>query len=74
MKLIHNSVKCKRCGDIIESKSHYDYKQCTCGFVAVDGGNLAPRIIGEPQDYEVLYQWATVDNGNNFTLGTNNDK
>ena len=37
-EIISNKIKCKKCGDIIESKSTNDYKRCSCGAVAVDGG------------------------------------
>lgn len=37
-KLKVNKIKCLSCGDIIESKSAHDYKECKCGKVAVDGG------------------------------------
>lgn len=37
-EIISNKIKCKKCGDIIESKSTNDYKKCSCGTVAVDGG------------------------------------
>ena len=33
-----NKAKCRRCGDIIESKSVHDYVICKCGAIAVDGG------------------------------------
>ena len=36
-EIISNKIKCKKCGDIIESKSTNDYKRCSCGDVAVDG-------------------------------------
>ncbi len=35
-EIISNKIKCKKCGDIIESKSTNDYKRCSCGTVAVD--------------------------------------
>jgi hypothetical protein len=37
--IVHNKVKCLKCGDVIESKSVHDFKYCTCGNVAVDGGH-----------------------------------
>lgn len=37
-EIINNKIKCKKCGDIIKSKSTNDYKKCSCGAVAVDGG------------------------------------
>ncbi len=33
-----NKIKCKKCGDIIESKTTNNLKRCSCGVVAVDGG------------------------------------
>lgn len=38
-KIIRNAVQCKHCGDIIESKHHYDYVTCSCGCCSVDGGH-----------------------------------
>lgn len=33
-----NRARCKKCGDIIESKSVHDFKQCKCGAIFTDGG------------------------------------
>ena len=49
-----NKNKCKKCGDIIESKSTNDYKRCSCGAVAVDGGKDYLKRIGSEEDYEEL--------------------
>lgn len=37
--IISNKIKCKFCGDIIESKNLHDFKFCSCGKCAVDGGH-----------------------------------
>ena len=37
-KILVNKIKCKKCGDVIESTHHYDFKTCQCGAVSVDGG------------------------------------
>ena len=50
-EIISNKIKCKKCGDIIESKSTNDYKRCSCGAVAVDGGKDYLKIIGKEKDY-----------------------
>lgn len=50
-KIISNKIKCKKCGDIIESKSINDYKRCSCGAVAVDGGTEYLKRIGNENDY-----------------------
>lgn len=38
MAIIRNAIGCKHCGDVIESKSVHDFKACSCGACAVDGG------------------------------------
>ena len=38
-RIIRNAIQCKHCGEIIESKSVYDFKTCKCGKVFVDGGH-----------------------------------
>lgn len=53
-KIIINKIRCKKCGDIIESKSVHDYKECQCGAVAVDGGLYYLRRCGFCEDWEEL--------------------
>ena len=43
-KITVNKIRCRKCGDIIESKSIHDFRSCKCGSVAVDGGII---ILGE---------------------------
>ena len=43
-----NKIKCKICGDIIESKSVHDYNECSCGACAVDGGHFYLRRCWDP--------------------------
>lgn len=50
-EIISNKIKCKKRGDIIESKSTNDYKRCSCGAVAVDGGKDYLKRIGKEEDY-----------------------
>lgn len=38
-----NKAKCRKCGDIIESKHVHDYVSCKCGAIAVDGGHYYLR-------------------------------
>lgn len=37
-KIITNKIRCKLCGDIVESKFTHDNKACSCKLVGVDGG------------------------------------
>ena len=53
-KIRTNRIKCKKCGDIIESYNIHDFKWCSCKSVAVDGGREYLRRLGSPEDYEEL--------------------
>lgn len=54
MKIIVNKIKCKKCRDVIESKSVHDFKFCKCGAVAVDGGQDYLKRCGNREDWEEL--------------------
>lgn len=50
--MLRNIAKCKKCGDIIESKSRHDFVECSCGAIFVDGGNDYIRRGGDQFDEE----------------------
>ena len=53
MKIISNKVRCKHCGDVIESKHRHDFVWCKCGKVA-----LKRAFQTEPEnDYEELSEY-----------------
>ena len=52
MRILTNKIQCKKCGDVIQSEDRRDFKFCSCGAVAVDGGQDYLRRIGE--EYEEL--------------------
>jgi hypothetical protein len=54
---MRNRIKCRKCGDIIESKNRHDYVTCKCGAVAVDGGSSYLKRTGDPADIEELEEW-----------------
>jgi uncharacterized protein (DUF433 family) len=47
-RIIRNSVRCRRCGDEIVSRHRHDFRWCSCGAVAVDGGTAYLKRVGEP--------------------------
>ena len=49
-----NKIRCKKCGDVIESIHRHDFKFCKCGVVAVDGGKDYLRRCGNREDWEEL--------------------
>ena len=52
--ILHNRIRCKKCGEVIESFTVHDFKWCSCGAVAVDGGKDYLRRCGNREDYEDL--------------------
>ena len=63
-KIIRNAIRCKKCGDVIESKTVHDFKFCSCGSCAVDGGHDYLRRCGNREDWEELSEVEKVeDNG-----------
>ena len=48
--IIENKIRCKKCGDIIESKTRHDFKWCSCKSIAVDGGLEYLRRVGNLED------------------------
>lgn len=60
-KIKRNAFRCKKCGDIIESKSVHDFVSCSCGAIFTDGGHeyirlgLSQGLTNE--DYDNLCEW-----------------
>lgn len=52
--ILKNAARCRRCGDIIESKTVHDFKMCSCGAIFVDGGKNYLRRGGLLEDIEEL--------------------
>ena len=59
--LVSNKARCKRCGDVIESKDVHDFVMCSCRAIFVDGGHDYARRGGFPEDFEDLSEWKEVD-------------
>lgn len=57
-KLKKNAIRCKHCGETIESRHRHDFVRCRCGRVAVDGGLDYIRRIGNPEDMEDRCEYA----------------
>ena len=54
-KVIKNSIRCKMCGDVIESRGVHEMVWCSCGSCAVDGGHeYLRRAYKEEGCYEEL--------------------
>lgn len=57
--VLYNAIRCKHCGDVIESRHRHDYVFCSCGACAVDGGHDYLRRAFKP-DWLLIYQ--IIDN------------
>lgn len=63
-RIIRNAIRCKKCGEVIESETVHDFKFCGCGSCAVDGGHDYLRRCGNREDWEELSEAEKVeDNG-----------
>jgi hypothetical protein len=47
-------VKCNKCGSYISMDTDYQYIECACGTIAVDGGELYTRIIGNEENWSIV--------------------
>ena len=54
-RILRNRARCKKCGDIIESKHRHDHVACSCGEIAVDGGlAYLRRTFNRPENLEEM--------------------
>jgi hypothetical protein len=60
--IVQNAASCNGCGDFIVSKHRHDFVECTCGNIAVDGGQEYLRRVGglEPGSYND-HSWSLPD-------------
>jgi len=65
MTILHNRIRCKKCGQILESKHRHDFAACPCG-TFTDGGTDYIRWGGTSlDDIEDLCEfYDPTDNGN----------
>lgn len=45
-------IRCRKCGDIWQSKYRHDFKMCRCGSCYIDGGDDYCRVGGDKKDIE----------------------
>jgi hypothetical protein len=61
-------VRCKVCGDVVQSMYRHDFKWCKGKHIAVDGGSAYLKLTGQPKDYEVL-DWQGMSEAENTPRG-----
>lgn len=67
--IVHNKIRCKKCGEIIESFSRHDFKWCSCGTCAVDGGHDYLRRCGNFDDWEDLSECKEIEAAPKYKVG-----
>ena len=60
-KIIRNRIMCRKCSDIIESEHKHDFKICSCGACAIDGGHDYLRRGGNLEDGQDMSEILTDD-------------
>jgi hypothetical protein len=61
--IVRNIARCKRCGDVIESKHRHDFVTCSCGNLSVDGGRAYLRRGFKSGEWEELSECRDTDSG-----------
>lgn len=46
--------RCLGCGDVVQSTHQHDFVRCSCGKLAVDGGDAYTRLLGDAADRELV--------------------
>lgn len=68
-KQVRHAISCKKCNEVIESKSYFDFKFCSCGTIGIDGGiEDGNRILGNHKDIEIRCVYCYVDKGRKIWL------
>ncbi len=57
-KILRNRIKCRLCGEVLESRTGDELILCSCGACGVDGGQEYLRRVGYEKDYEELSLFA----------------
>lgn len=59
--MVFKKYKCKKCGDIVQSKYSGHYCACKCGAIAVDQTEYYGRFIGDPDNIEEVVDNESVE-------------
>lgn len=52
--IVANLISCNHCGDLVASTHRHDFRSCSCGKVAADGGSTYLRRLGSAGDFKEL--------------------
>jgi len=60
-KITRNTVRCKTCCDVIESRATNECVMCSCGACGVDGGLELLRRLGSEDACEELSEFEATE-------------
>jgi hypothetical protein len=63
MSITINMARCLKCKTLIESKFRWDFQQCKCGAIAVDGGRDYIRRVGNMEYLQELSEYEEKTDG-----------
>jgi len=47
----NNAAICHECDNYVRSCNRHDFRRCSCGNLAVDGGSMYAKRMGKPGSY-----------------------
>ncbi|MCR5215165.1 MAG: hypothetical protein K6E10_12185 [Eubacterium sp.] len=59
-RIKRNMARCRKCNDIIESKSRTKIVKCSCGSIYVEGGKYYIKRGGNIEDIDELSEYEEV--------------
>lgn len=68
------AYKCKSCKDLVYSRARHDFRYCSCGEIAVDGGFDYTRVVYKdvmPKETELEIDASKKDLYNDWNTGVN---
>ena len=69
VKLEVCAIECPDCGDIVFSRTNHDYRSCTCGASAIDGGFEYTKVVGSAKTFVLKIVQNKTDLYNDWNTG-----
>jgi hypothetical protein len=56
-RILRNAARCRKCDDVVESESLYDFRRCSCEAITIDGGRAYLKRCGNYEDIEEMSEY-----------------
>ena len=67
-------IRCRKCGDILQSKYRHDFKMCRCGSCYIDGGDDYKRWFKDKEVTDIFEYYNGVLNAKKISVDITNFK